>query len=529
MTQFFMGYKPGVGPVLKILKYDTDDPLTLANTAYDRYFFNSENQKLGYIYTSLENVWNSSVESNPAVYFIDGDQTTAKINVWQVYYGGGINSLYITVNYRLNNIYPNMTYPLMCEYRNKNSSGRYSCGKSQQRFTSGTWTSTAFFQFDYFAVTVKQIKNSYPEDRSNGIITFSSTLERQNVGVKVGDTIINHEYTNMRNNSYTDLVSLWSLPGHTNPMPTYTNSPNKETIRISNSGFKLSRPGYDVNSTAFESMIIDSDSAPSLCVMSGEISSIAAGSNRVIPAPSGITLSPTAVCDFIYARSDISSYSIPSTRPRDANYVSFNVSYSVQTNSITIHNESSVAIKLRYMVFNSDLRQKTTGGNEIVRNGNGFVQIKKPGSSDTSPIPSDILLDTRYPSIQIIAEGYLPRSSFTAVASGSAEHENYGRYKSVVNFTNNGLLPFVKYTRVFPSAYAAPYFEQGIYNVGVYFSTTCPNSKSSLCLLSNNSATFYLNWGEWDRFTGSGANIDYVTDLASDPIGIRYYILGVPT
>ena len=35
MSLFFMGYKPGAGGVLKILKYDTDDPLTLSNDAVD--------------------------------------------------------------------------------------------------------------------------------------------------------------------------------------------------------------------------------------------------------------------------------------------------------------------------------------------------------------------------------------------------------------------------------------------------------------------------------------------------------------
>ncbi|SUA86650.1 Uncharacterised protein [Brucella intermedia] len=37
MGLFFMGWKPGVGSVLKILKYETDDPLTLANSAYNRF------------------------------------------------------------------------------------------------------------------------------------------------------------------------------------------------------------------------------------------------------------------------------------------------------------------------------------------------------------------------------------------------------------------------------------------------------------------------------------------------------------
>ena len=48
MTQLFKGYKPGAGPVLKVLKYNGDDARTLPNDAFDRYLFNSENQNLSY-------------------------------------------------------------------------------------------------------------------------------------------------------------------------------------------------------------------------------------------------------------------------------------------------------------------------------------------------------------------------------------------------------------------------------------------------------------------------------------------------
>lgn len=64
MGLFFMGWKPGVGSVLKILKYETDDPLTLANSAYNRFFFNSETQNLSYIWDKFY----FSTGFNPAVY-----------------------------------------------------------------------------------------------------------------------------------------------------------------------------------------------------------------------------------------------------------------------------------------------------------------------------------------------------------------------------------------------------------------------------------------------------------------------------
>ena len=64
MVSLFMGWKPGFGPVVKVLRYDQDDPLTLANDAYDRYFFNSETQDLSYIFDKFH----FSNGFNPTIY-----------------------------------------------------------------------------------------------------------------------------------------------------------------------------------------------------------------------------------------------------------------------------------------------------------------------------------------------------------------------------------------------------------------------------------------------------------------------------
>lgn len=78
MTQTFIGYKPGVGPVLKCLKYDTDDPLTLANTAFDRFFFNSETQNLSYVFPTNPFFYRSAELSGLlATFNITNDRATS--------------------------------------------------------------------------------------------------------------------------------------------------------------------------------------------------------------------------------------------------------------------------------------------------------------------------------------------------------------------------------------------------------------------------------------------------------------------
>ena len=77
MTQFFAGWKPGYGPVVKVLKYDADDPLTLSNAAYGRFFFNSEIQNIGYIYSIAAWDYNSGIGSGYTFYPVGSNATTA--------------------------------------------------------------------------------------------------------------------------------------------------------------------------------------------------------------------------------------------------------------------------------------------------------------------------------------------------------------------------------------------------------------------------------------------------------------------
>lgn len=49
MTLVYIGPKPGVGQVMKVMKNDADNPLTTPNTDYHKFVFNSETGDLGYM------------------------------------------------------------------------------------------------------------------------------------------------------------------------------------------------------------------------------------------------------------------------------------------------------------------------------------------------------------------------------------------------------------------------------------------------------------------------------------------------
>lgn len=527
MTQLFIGYKPNVGPVLKCLKYDGDNPLTLANDAYDRYYFNSENQDLSYVFTALSfDFTYSNINNLPTSFDIGGTTTTAKISGRYTNYSTFKD---VTFFYRLNNIIPNMTYPPITEFRVKSlSDGRVIAG-SHETFAEGT-SGPVYYRltnYHYFYPTLRVNSYSSSTTTQTRPLTYNgqviNALNRIPIGSwaspvsalvwndGIGDTVL---YPNW-----------WDLPADNSPMRSYSPSPSGTLmLEASPSRFILSRPGYSVDSTHPNSKIIDSNSAPALCIMNGERLNISNGGSVTIPAPPGITISERAVVDFIY-RFVGNDYSVPALINSQSTGVR-RVSYTVSSSSITIYNNSGTAIDIRYVVFNTDTAGTSSGGNQVLFRGNDgsmdFVQIKKPGTSDPASRPNDILFDTRFPTFQIIQQDYIDISSFSNSPSGETSR---GTKKRTIAFNNQGFIPYIKYSLVFPNCVSTPYFEA--YSSGL--SGVVPSNTSSVAFLTDNAVTFYASPGNWSTMsTDSNGRVQLGYNI-NDPIGIRYYIFGIPT
>ena len=181
---------------------------------------------------------------------------------------------------------------------------------------------------------------------------------------------------------------------------------------------------------------------------------------------------------------------------------------------------------MTFIVFNIDPEPQTTGGNEIIRRvnvgGKEEIQIKKPNSSDSNPKVSDLLLDTRFPTMQIIQEGAIPLHEFTD------DPENQwllGRVAKQINFNNNGFTPFVKFSLVFEDRIHPPIMSRA-YNYMTSTGADGGSRFSSLARVRNNNVKFWINPDSWSsiRLYESKIRVEW---FGGNPIGIRYYIFGV--
>lgn len=542
MTQFFMGVKPGVGPVLKILKYDTDDPLTLANNRYDRYFFNSENEKLSYIFGTASiqctfSYWPFG-EANTNLY---GNSSTSQYSVISQKNNSGAEprlSLYALG--RVKNIAPNFPYIPMPEVRFKNlSTGRVMAG---QRRVYNSMYIISHYQFAYNIINVSYKFSRFGNDPSPWLRGISDRFTNVMVGdwvYKIGETAAPRWGNGVGSTSVSSngngegvlLINNWALPANNAPMPTYQYSANKEALRLDSDGLVLTRPGYSVDgSSGIEQRIIGGSISPALCVMFGTAENIPSWGSRFIPAPNGVVLSDTATVDFMYQEVGEELF-IPGyvNHPFD-NDTQFNLSYSVSAAGLSIFNEGSSPMTVRYAVFNTDESPISTGGSDVLFKGNDgagdFIQIKQPGTSDPASRPNDILVDTRFPSLQIISEGFIPLSSFSA---DSAESQaQLGKVAYNLPFNANGMTTYLKYTVVFNGYILPPINTRRFTFLGPVTTVREASNQSCLARLRANEVKFWLNPGNWSHTEYSNSSGDYVLKYdGPDPLGIRYYLFGV--
>lgn len=524
MTQLFMGYKPGVGQVLKCLRYDGDDPLTLSNDAHERYLFNSENQNLSYGFTS-EPFWFRSADM--AALGNSFDLYNNHISGRQ-----GVGSAFrsVLLVYRLNKIWPELTYPPIPEMRDKDlNTGRVSAGtrRVQLLYDSGGVEKgyVDSYQFNYRMLRVTGYSTSYSTQVPQ--LTYTGQLHNDLNRVALGEWVVPISQTVYNDDRSKSVIypNIWDLPADSSAMRTYSYVPGLLSFIQNASEFKLARPGHSVYDSGLHTKIIDSDRSPALCIMAGDRSNIPAGGSVTLYPPVGVVISDTAVTEFMYRRVGQPWYVPGFIASGYVRETRFNISYSVSPNSVTIYNEGTDPIDVRFAVTNIDRSGTSTGGNLVEYEGHDgttrFIQFKKPGTTDPASKPNDILFDTRFPTLQIIKEGFIPISSFGAAPAG--EQNLFGKVKATVPFTNNGFLPFLKFSIVFPNCVSTPFMSL-LYNYPGGWGP--PSNVSMLGQIDNNLATFWASPGNWSRREIDGTEVKERYDLP-DPIGVRYFIRGI--
>nr|WP_313372488.1 hypothetical protein [Brucella intermedia] len=524
-----MGHKPGVGAVLKILKYDTDSALTLANDAYNRYFFNSETQNLSYIWDKFyfSNGFNPAAYppsdgTNGNLFIIEGPSASG---ARRALVAQSVFSTQYFMYYEIFERFADLGIIPIFEAKLMDAAGRVRIGYiDSPDGNKGREQTVRSYNSDITRVTpgatgaggnsIRGYRTIHPD------LNYSGWVGRINTNASpYSCTLTNSDSGGF----YRALVCQWDLPANNVPIvaPDAPPVPGQKMLRIRPDVAILTRRGFTVDNAGPRQCIFNSNRLPGMCVMMGQTDLIAANSAVWVPRTTDFPLHETMFVDTIIALDGL-DFTIPAVdRSSNKTGRQLRVYYQIDANGITFSVDGDYAVRVRYMVYATSTQGLTSGGKKVMRRlPNGHIQIKRPGSSDENPSGNDIMVDTRFPSVRVMKEDWLPIDAFS---TANVVDGQYGSHAAIIPFDGSGQFIFPKVMANWPER-----ITQGLHQYVRLPGTNAwrPTNQSCVTVVEQNRIVVHLSPGAPTTIDTSSGGFAY---NLPDPIGARYYILSATT
>jgi hypothetical protein len=323
-------------------------------------------------------------------------------------------------------------------------------------------------------------------------------------------------------------IVVWRLPGDgTGIIDGAPQAPvaGQRTIEITPTACRVAKPGFSLTTATVTQIAFDSSKRPPKIVSSADI----AVPSGVSAYDMGRVLPEGSVPDvYFYVAGDALYF------PTDPTDFVKGAEYWISGQQLLFNNPNG-ACRARFIVIAGGSDEPTFGSNKVwrqfVENGQEVMQFLRPGAGQ-NPSFTDIILDSRWPSLQILSEGYI------GVGGGPQQH--------VVPISATGMFPIVKYVTVhnggggsgatsgtsWSRAVRSPRVSRiGLFRAG--WQQMEDAGDSTYCRVTSSEARFYT-------FVGSPVSKFYANLQAFDQnnpthvydtnpiIGIRYYVFGIP-
>ncbi|QCL81196.1 hypothetical protein CFBP5877_18820 [Agrobacterium tumefaciens] len=397
---------------------------------------------------------------------------------------------------------------------------------------------------DNYYVNARSILSSYGhESRGERIATVMPLNDQSDFGWKLNNrTIVDNNYrtfgdllqlsnifaaVNTGNYNYlTNELLVWNLPGDetgivdTQPLP-----PNPEhfAVNLDSTGLKVAKPGYNVDTAFGTQLAFDSSNRPTKIVAADDIVVPSGGSEYALPmaVPDGTM----CIVNF-YTGSTVIYPANPHDAPSGADW-------RIAGDRLYFSNPNG-ACRARFMVVAYDQTPPTAGNNDVFRmftvNGEDVIQFLRPGAGDP-PAFADIIVDSRWPAISLLAQGYFGvgnGAQNTAIPIDTTNFYPIVRYMTVHSGYGGQNGGDESYSKMIRPPITARY---RLNHPSLGF-TWRDSGDSSFVTIQPNAAVFTTFSGNpaYARLIDNGGGSYTVAyNYPSSPvIGIRYYIFGIP-
>jgi hypothetical protein len=526
MTRTFIGVKPGVGPVMKVMANDTDDPLTTPSTSYEKFLFDSEVAAMPAMTVSYSYTITGSALSGGDHEFIPNSTTPvfgynllafgSKYSLELYAWGKRIFDTPNAFHFLRRNAVDWVTLWDLAAARNlddygfwfRSSREKYPYYMFLPREVSGVWDIVGAIEFGTSQVADDDSVSDNPPWVQLPAGTSSTDEDAGPYSI-----------TYWRAQDWKFAFYQLPLPINDDPYPAVIGTPaaDKKILSIKPGEFKLAKPGYDTDAATGDQLIINSDAAegaaPIRVVKCGSFT-LAAGATQTIEL--GFALDPCAFVDYQAQQTGGDLY-LPPLPTSDT--AEFNVAYKISGSQILFQNTSALSLDIRYFVMTADTLGTSTGSAKVMEVLDDEVVFRKPSTAGTRF--GDVLYSTKQAFMPIVSQGWVPFGDF--VTSDTAK---FGTHMHVVSLTNGGWKPYV----------LAKLKRQRKSNANVYYykpwlakntqSDSRYTDSSFIARVSDSEVKFYCSDGTRKEMyhVVSGAEQDPYLNT----IGLRYYIFAVP-
>jgi hypothetical protein len=302
-------------------------------------------------------------------------------------------------------------------------------------------------------------------------------------------------------------------------------------VEITRTACRAAKPGYDVRVATPSQLSFDSSSLPAKVVAAGDIALPSGTTVYPLTSLVGVTIGQLRADVIVYQGSTIYYPTNPLSTETE-----YGADYQFAGPNLVFSNPFGAA-RARFIVYALDDSSPSAGDNDVWREFNDgsrdVLQFLRPGAANP-PRLSDIMVDSRWPQVRILSEGYIDVGWIN------------GAQQWAVPLATGGLFPFVKYVTVhgggsgirlgnfsgtITNRTKAPYTVYGYYDTADAGKSYYTAGDSTYCQLTPSEARFFTFRGlPTRRYLSGGSNIsNLVTENDPTPIiGIRYYILGIP-
>lgn len=578
MTRMLMGLKPSVGPVLKSMASDLDDPLTTPIDAYGKFLFDSENPNMPYVVWKHVYQWDDGTRWPEATsgtwlkmyFWPDGtDQTDCQIIIVR---GMLVSTKYCYQIFLWDRIIQADTpYAPYVEAAGRWPLFQWNTSRqtlTQQPEDAGCPTTISYAtMLPHLTVSLRNdnessfFNNNYvhPSQSLWQSINATTYLDRSYLGqFSVPSSIPYLGYysiiamPNAAQYAASGDIQLfvYNIPMNNAEMiaASGTPTPGQKVLKINATEAKMARPGFDVETASDDELIFGGEWEPARVIMAGSVS-LAAGASQLVAAP--ITLSLSTLVKMFMA--DTLSDGTESLLPHHLglNYGSsnrnktLNISATIASDGsgVTFTNSSNIPVGVRYMVMHMDANPPSVGlGSKILERGEDFVRLLRP-TAGASLKYADTIFDTRFAFPRLVTEGWVPSGDFffSSGEIGEGERGLFGRHKATVTWSNDGTwkpypLWFAERTA---SGSGNDQFHKrwtgwGVKEIPAQDGVGSMARSGALARLKDTQITFYINNNEREAIWyhnpgGFGCQTQDRPGSSSDNVvGIRYYIFAIP-